>query len=121
MWHPREYGIRLRTASGGEITFAYRAEMNYYYVDRSRLSDTSFSEDYTSQLGAAYRVNPPADEWYILVDQGSAEWFAGDNKVAMTSLCFTDEAIESIDCYTESGDINLKEASLISIEKKTNK
>ena len=121
MWHPREYGIRLRTASGGEITFAYRAEMNYYYVDRSRLSDTSFSEDYTSQLGAAYRVNPPADEWYILVDQGSAEWFAGDNKVAITSLCFTDEAIESIDCYTESGYINLKEASLISIEKKTNK
>lgn len=118
MWHPREYGIRLRTATGGELTFAYRAEMNYYYVDRSGLSETSFSEDYASQLGAAYRVNPPVDEWYILVDQGSVEWFAGDSKVAMTSLYFTDDPIESIDCYTESGHIILREASLISIENK---
>ena len=118
MWHPREYGIRLRTLTGGELTLAYRAEMNYYYMDRSRLSVTSFSDDYASRLGAAYRVNPPVDEWYILLDQGSAEWFAGDNKVAMTSLCFTGDPIEAIDCYTESGHITLRDASLISIENK---
>lgn len=116
MWHPREYGIRLKTASGKEFTLAYRAEMNYYYTDRSRLTDMHFSEDYARQTGAAYRVNPPTDEWLILVDQGSVEWFAGDRQVAMTSLCLTDEPFEAIDCYAESGRINLIEASSIEIK-----
>lgn len=116
MWHPREYGIRLKTASGKELRLAYRAEMNYYYADRSGLAETNFSEDYARQTGAAYRVNPSVDEWTILVGQNSVEWFAGDKQVAMTSLFFADEPLETIECYTESGRIDLIEASMIEIK-----
>jgi len=116
MWYPREYGIRLKTASGEELKLAYRAEMNYYYTDRSGLAETNFSEDYARQTGAAYRVNPPVDEWFILVDQTSVEWFAGNKQVAMTTLYFANEPFETIDCYTESGRIDLIKASLIEIK-----
>lgn len=116
MWFPREYGIKMKTVSGKELKLAYRAEMNYYYIDRSQLTDNFASDDYISQIGAGYKLDALVDEWIVIVDRGSVEWFMGGRKVAVTSLYFENEPFEIIDCYTESGRIILTEASLIKIK-----
>lgn len=116
MRQPREYGIRFLTASGRALTLAYRAEMNYYYIDRAGLGSTVFSDDFEQLIGAAYHVNSPVDRWTILFDKGSVELFTGNDKVALSSLWFSDEPFNALEVYAESGKINILGASLIRIK-----
>lgn len=52
-----------------------------------------------------------------MVDNSSIELFNFGNIIAMTSLCFPDEAFESFELYSESGNITLLNASIT--ERKT--
>lgn len=112
IWCARDYGVRFVTASGKRISIGYNAELNSFYIDRSRLRKKSFSEYFDQQVGATYTYNAPAADWEILVDRNSVELFACGGRVALTALCFAEEPFETFELYSDTGSTSLLEGSL---------
>jgi fructan beta-fructosidase len=115
IWGARDYGVHFKTKSGKNLSIGYRAEMNYYYIDRSNLMKNPISEKFEQQTGASYTFSSPITDWNILVDNGSVELFACGNRIVMTALCYPDEAFESFELYSKSGSIKLLKASITEI------
>lgn len=103
IWTSHDYGIRFKTKSGRSLSIGYKADMNYFYTNRSGLMECPFSDSFEQPTGAIYTSQNPVSYWYILVDHGSVELFACGNRIAMTSLCFQEEAFDSFELFAESG------------------
>lgn len=120
IWAARDYGIRMKTKSGKSLAIGYKADMNYFYVDRGGLTAQPFSDSFEQQTGATYTFPDPVSDWFILADNGSVELFACGNRIAMTSLCYPDEAFDSFELYAESGTVQVLNVSVIELNKPTN-
>lgn len=120
IWAARNYGIRIQTKSGKSLAIGYKADMNYFYVDRGGLTAHPFSDSFEEQTGATYTFHNPVSDWFILVDNGSVELFACENRIAMTSLCFPDEAFDSFELYAESGTVQVLNVSVTELNKLKN-
>lgn len=112
IWRARDYGICLLTKSGKRLSIGYQNELIYYYINRSGLETESFSDTFGQLMGATYRSEGVVSDWQILVDRSSVELFADGGRIAMTALCYPDEAFSSLEFYSESGNITLLEASV---------
>lgn len=112
IWTARDYGIRLKTRSGKSLSIGYKADMNYFYTDRSGLITPPFSDSFEQPTGAIYTFHNPVSDWFILADRGSVELFACDGRIAMTSLCYPDEDFDSLELFAESGTITVVKASV---------
>jgi len=121
IWGARDYGVNFKTKSGRNLSIGYKAEMNYYYIDRSKLMKNPISEKFERITGASYTFNNPTTDWYILVDNGSVELFTCGNRIAMTSLCYPDETFESFELYSEFGSIKLLKASITELNSENSK
>lgn len=117
IWAARDYGIRLKTKSGKYISIGYKADMSYFYTDRSGLTTPSFSENFDQPTGAIYTSPNPVSDWFILVDRNSIELFTSGNRIAMTSLCYPDEPFDSFELYAGSGTITVLKASVTELNK----
>lgn len=112
IWGARDYGIRFITASGRQISIGYDAELNSFYMDRSRLRGQSFSEFFDRQVGATYTSHAAATDWRLLVDRNSIELFACEGRVSLTALCFPEEPFVSFELYSDRGKTTVWKASL---------
>ena len=116
IWGAHDYGVRFKTKSGKSLSIGYRAELKYYYIDRSNLTSKPFSERFEQISGASYTSGNPTTDWDILVDNCSVELFTCGNRISMTALCFPDEAFESVELYSESGSTTLLKASITELK-----
>lgn len=93
---------------------------SYPHHSRQEGSKAGFSEPspfetaaYTGpEMGAVYRPEGPCTDWEILVDRHSVEFFAAGGRIALTALCFPDDAFCSYELFARSGTARLTEGSL---------
>lgn len=116
IWTASDYGLRLLTRTGRSLSIGYQADMNYYYIDRVGLTAQPFSDSFEQLTGAIYSTSMPVTEWYIVVDHGSVELFAGEGRIAITSLCYPDEPFEKFIVYARSGSATLLKAFITEID-----
>lgn len=112
IWRARDYGIRLKTKSGKTLSIGYQNELSYYYINRNGLEKEPFAEGFGRLMGATYRPGAATSDWYILFDRNSIELFADGGRIAMTALCYPDEAFDTFQLFAEAGNIALLEGSI---------
>lgn len=118
IWRARNYGVSLRTKSGKKLSIGYQNELSYYYIDRSGLEKEPFSDTFGRLMGASYRSEDSISDWCILVDKSSIELVADKGRIALTALCYPEEAFSSLEVYSEAGTVTLLEASVTELENK---
>lgn len=86
---------------------------------RAGFSETSLPETAAfagPEMGAVYRPEGPRADWEILIDRYSVEFFAGGRRIALTALCFPDDAFCSYELFARSGTARLMEGCLITLK-----
>ena len=112
LWASKDYGIRFITKTGKALSIGYKADMEYYYIDRRGLTKQPFSDDFEQVAGVAYVPKDTINQWTILHDNGSVELFAGKGKAVISSLYYTDEDFISFELYSKHGNITLTELTI---------
>jgi fructan beta-fructosidase len=107
LWAAKDYGIRFITKTGKALSIGYKADMEYYYIDRRGLAGTIFSEDFEQLAGVVYVPKESVNEWTVLHDKGSVELFAGEGKAVISSIYYSDDDFVSFELFSESGSSDL--------------
>jgi fructan beta-fructosidase len=115
IWHSRNYGINLITKSGKKLSIGYDGDLNYYYIDRRKMLDKSFSDRFDQLMGATYRFDKSESEWYIFCDKSSVEFLACDGRAVVTSLCYPDDSFDSFEMFAHSGNVSLLGGSILKL------
>ena len=117
IWAPQKYGVYIKTKSGKRLEIGYNADMKYYYIDRSKLFGKSFSPFFDQVVGAAYPIRESQTDWTILIDQNSIEFFACEGRIAITSLFYSNEELESVELFAQGGSMQISYFTLNSFRK----
>lgn len=112
IWRARNYGIRLKTKSGRELSIGYQNELSYYYIDRSNWTTQHPTYGFQQLMGATYYSEADTSDWSILFDRNSVELFASGGKIAMTALRYPMEEFCSYELFADSGSVTLLEGSI---------
>lgn len=113
IWKARDYGIRLRTGSGKEVSIGYQNELSYYYINRDGLAGDDSVEGVSGLMGASYRSDDPVLEWCIVYDGNTMELFGSEGRSVISALVYPDEAFSQMELFAGLGSVTLLEASII--------
>ena len=82
------FDIALISEAGDTVSVGYDAAAREYYIDRSRLSNTAWSEDFPARHTAPRQDFGKAETLRILIDRNSIELFADDGFTVLTDTYF---------------------------------
>ncbi|WP_099463739.1 glycoside hydrolase family 32 protein [Parabacteroides provencensis] len=106
------YGVRLKNGKGEYITIGYENVDKLFYVDRTNAVGEVFSDKFASIHSTPYIVNTPTVEWTLLIDVASVEFFTAEGRIAITDVFYPSEPFDTIEVFTENGDIQITEAKI---------
>lgn len=109
---PEKYGIRLRNKEGEYITLGYNRDKQEFYVDRTNATAVKFHDQFESVRTAPFKPADDGMQWRLLIDMGSVELFAGDNKIVFSNIFFPSSPFSDIELFTEGGAVTMKKASI---------
>ena len=115
LWVSKDYGVSFVTKTGKTLSIGYKADMEYYYIDRRGLAGKIFSEKFEKVAGVAYVPKDSINEWTIFHDKGSVELFASKGKAVISSIYYADDEFISFELFSESGNITLTDATMIKL------
>lgn len=99
------YTFLVHNKKGNEIRFGLNNKEKYFFIDRSKTGDNSFSEGFGNKLSKApYNSNSKDLSVWLLLDKTSIEIFYNHGETVMTEIFFTDEPMHlfSVDPDNES-------------------
>ena len=107
LFAPAEYGVKLKTRSGGTLVLGYDAQRHYFYIDQPELNRRVAVEGFGERVGASYVLKGDTVNWKILVDGSCVEFFGADGKVVLSALQFPDEPFVYAGLFSEAGKTKL--------------
>lgn len=113
---PEKQGIRFSNKHGEYIGLGYNRNEQQFYVDRTQAVAVKFHEQFAVPQSAPFTPNGKDMQWRLLVDAGSVELFAGDNKIVFSNIFFPSSPFDTIELFTEGGTVQMKNASVIEIQ-----
>ena len=108
------YTFIVHNKKGNEIRFGLNNKEKYFFIDRSKVGDNSFSEGFGNELSKApYHSNYKDLSVWFLLDKTSIEIFYNNGETVMTEIFFADKPMStfSVDSENESVTIENLEAN----------
>lgn len=103
------YTFTLHNKKGNAISFGLNSKENFFFIDRSKSGNTSFSENFGSKLSKApYASNTKDLEVWLLVDKTSIEIFYNNGETVMTEIFFPEEPMDSFSVKTENSPMEME-------------
>ncbi len=100
-----KYTFIVHNKMGNAIRFGLNNKEKYFFIDRSKAGDNSFSEGFGNKLSKApYHSNSKDLSVWFLLDKTSIEIFYNNGETVMTEIFFAEEPMSmfSIDSENES-------------------
>lgn len=106
------FNIELYNDEGDKVIIGYDRIESKFFIDRTKSGLTDFSNDFPVSQYSAVAGNPSEIDMHLIIDAASAELFALNGKIAMTSIYFPKKMLDKIKVTSKSGDILLKEGTI---------
>jgi levanase/fructan beta-fructosidase len=88
------YTFILHNKIGNEIRFGLNKKDNYFFIDRSKSGDNSFSEGFGNKVSKApYNSDSKNLSVWLLLDKTSIEIFYNNGETVMTEIFFPQESM----------------------------
>ena len=112
------YDFILSNAAKNAIYFGINKKEKYFYMDRTKASQTTFSEDFAKKIST---VPITADfnsiEVRVIIDKTSIEVFYDNGKTVMTEIYFSDTPMESFSIIKADSTFELKNVMINQLKK----
>ena len=90
------YTFSLSNSIGESISFGLNNKDQYFFIDRSKSGNTSFSEDFAKNISKAPLNNDINDlDVRIIFDKTSIELFYNNGTTVMTEIFFSTQPFDS--------------------------
>ena len=98
-----DYKFKLENQTGDLLEFGINNSDNYFYIDRSKSGDMSFSEKFSNAISKAVYNNQLKDlSVQIIIDKTSLEIFYSNGQTVMTEIFFPRNPMESLSLESKS-------------------
>jgi fructan beta-fructosidase len=98
-----DFGVSFSNKKNETLKVGYNKELNQFYIDRSSAGDNSFSSTFTGKNVAPRLLTNNIITLHLFVDHSSAELFADDGSVVLTSVFFPGEILSNVKLYQDKG------------------
>lgn len=101
---PEIYSFLLTNDKGDELNFGINNKELFYFIDRTKSGDLSFSETFANRVSKA-KFDKPHDEIKIqmLLDKTSIELFYNKGETSMTEIFFPKSPFQTLKISTLNG------------------
>jgi levanase/fructan beta-fructosidase len=95
------YTFTLNNEEGNKVEFGINNTEKYYFIDRTKSGDLSFSEKFADVISKAYFDNHlDKINVQIIIDKTSIELFYNKGETVMTEIFFTNSPLETLKLAT---------------------
>ncbi|MEO6347057.1 MAG: glycoside hydrolase family 32 protein [Aquaticitalea sp.] len=95
------YNFVLSNSNGEELQFGINNKAHYYFIDRRKSGDISFSDKFAEKISTANYGNSKNDvSIQIIIDKTSVEIFYDQGKTVMTELFFPTAPMQNLKLNT---------------------
>jgi fructan beta-fructosidase len=108
-------GIIFENTKGEKFIIGYSSVSKKIYIIRGADSESVFGKRFKGISVAPYTAGAML-KLHIFIDAGSAELFADDGKLVMTSLVFPEEKFTSLKGFSRGGEITIDRAELYNLK-----
>jgi fructan beta-fructosidase len=109
---PLSYGIKFQNSVGESYTIKYENDFKSFAISRKMSGGKQEGNPFDYRYDVTYRAKGPVFDWHILLDQGSIEFFADSNKIAVTNLMHFSEPVQSIELFSERSPMRVQRCSI---------
>lgn len=106
------FSIQFSNSINEILKIGYDKTQNQFYINRHNAGDTSFSASFVNNCTAPRLLNNRIVRLRVFIDHSSAELFADDGSVVLTSLFFPKQILKDVQVYYEGGAAVLKSGVL---------
>ncbi len=101
------YTFSISNSANNVVSFGLNKKENYFFIDRKKSGDLSFSDDFAKQISKApFSGDFNKIDIRIIVDKTSIEVFYDNGKTVMTEIFFSDKPMEQF--YVTKGNSDFK-------------
>ena len=111
-----DFGIELLNSRNESLRIGFNKQKNEFYIDRTHLSDKSFSKDFSAVHIAPRSVSSKKMTLHLFIDHSSVELLADDGTVVMTDIFFPSEDFSKIRTFEKNGASPLQSGKLIELK-----
>ncbi|WP_269685927.1 glycoside hydrolase family 32 protein [Flavobacterium lacustre] len=104
-----QYDFVLSNAANNAIHFGINKKEKFFYVDRKKASQISFSQEFAKKISKAPLFSDfDTIEVRVVIDKTSIEVFYDNGKTVMTEIYFSDKPMDSFSIAKANSDFELK-------------
>jgi fructan beta-fructosidase len=108
-------GIILENSAGEKFVIGYASGANNIYIIREAAGESVFAKRFKGVSVAPYTAGSIL-KLHIFIDAGSAELFADDGKLVMTTLVFPSEKFTILKVFSKNGEMTIDRSELYNLK-----
>lgn len=102
-----DFGVELYNTKGEKVRIGYETATKQYYIDRSNVGKTAFSDQFAKKHFAPRVSDRNILQMHLFLDVASAELFADDGATVITDIFFPTEDFNKAALFTTGGTAKL--------------
>jgi len=113
--HTSTFGFELKNSKGELLKFTFDLKTNKLTIDRDKSGKINFNDKFKSGTSAPI-VTKGSYNIRLLVDKASAEIFIDNGEIAMTTIFFPTEIMNSMTLFTHEGSLKAENITIYNIK-----
>ena len=113
--HSSIFGFELTNTKGERLKFTFDLKASKLTIDRDKSGIINFNNKFKSGTSAPL-VTKDSYNVRLLIDKASAEIFIDNGEIAMSSIFFPTEIMNSMTFFTSEGRLNTENINIYNIK-----
>jgi fructan beta-fructosidase len=109
------FGFELKNSKNEELKFTFDLKAKKLSIDRDKSGKTDFKSNFKDGTSAPLVVKDSYNV-RLLIDKASAEIFINNGEIAMTSLFFPNEIMNTLNFFAREGKLNAENITIYNIK-----
>jgi fructan beta-fructosidase len=109
------FGFELKNSKNEELKFTFDLKTKKLSIDRDKSGKTDFKSNFKDGTSAPLVVKDSYNV-RLLIDKASAEIFINNGEIAMTSLFFPNEIMNTLNFFAREGKLNAENITIYNIK-----
>ena len=106
------FGIELSNSKNEKVEIGYDVATKQFYTDRTASGKINFSKDFSGKFYAPRSSKSKILKMHIIIDVASAELFADEGSVTMTTIFFPNEDFKITKIFSKNGETQLTKGNI---------
>jgi len=113
--HATNFGFELKNSKGELLKFTFDLKTNKLTIDRDKSGKINFNDKFKSGTSAPI-ITKSSYNVRLLIDKASAEIFVDNGEIAMSTIFFPTEIMNSMTFFTSEGKLNAENITIYNIK-----